>query len=238
MPSEDDRSGLPRPTGYETWIYQKACPDSVGEVFLSTPLPKVGEAHAGCWLVALGSVTGRGAHAARLKAALESELARLARSETDPASLLEALNHGPEDLAGPVDFATMLTAVLDGDRHELVLGNAGSIPPLLRRPDGRIEVLGEGVCGFPLWVLEGHEYGTITVPIDPGDVLVFFSDGVTATVDHESRVFDMARLRRSIAEAPDGAAAVGRSVVDAVRRFESGCAQADDITLFCLGRTS
>src|SRR5690349_14640579 len=122
MPGENDRSGLPRPTGYESWIYQMACHDSVGDVFLSTSLPEVGETPAGRWLIALGEVSGRGAHVVRLKAALESELARLVRSETDPASLLEALNHGPEGLAEPEDFAMLMAAVLDADRHELVLG--------------------------------------------------------------------------------------------------------------------
>ena len=64
---------------------------------------------------------------------------------TDPASMLKALNDDLTDPAMDVRFATLLVAVIDSDRHELTLANAGHVPPLLRRVDRRVESLAEEI---------------------------------------------------------------------------------------------
>ena len=60
--------------------------------------------------------------------------------------------------------------------------------------------------------------------------------GVTAVIDHLEQIFDMRCLRQAIAQAPDGAASVGRSILKAIRHFGQGRPQMDNITLLCLGR--
>ncbi len=126
--------------------------------------------------------------------------------------------------------------MIDGDRHELTLANAGCAPPLLRRANRWVESLDEDASGFPLWIDPGMIYENITVPIGPGDVLILHSDGVTAVTDHQNKLFDLESLRLAIAQAPGGAASVGQSILEAIRRFGKGQAQVDDITLLCLGR--
>ena len=66
--------------------------------------------------------------------------------------------------------------------------------------------------------------------------MIFCSDGVTAVINHQNQLFDLKSLHRAIAQAPDGAALVGQSILEAIRRFGQGRAQQDDITLLCLGR--
>ena len=89
---------------------------------------------------------------------------------------------------------------------------------------------------MPLWVVPGQTYENVTVPIGPGEVVVFQSDGVTAVIDHQSQILDLNSLRQAIVQAPDGAASVGESILEAIRRFGQGRTQMDDITLLCLGR--
>ena len=236
-----DHQGPHRLTGYESWAYQMPCLGSDGDAFVSITLPRIGGTPGeppNRRVIAIGDVLARRKPAARLKTALESELVRLVDTETDPSRLLKELNHSLTDIAGETDFAMLVVAIIDGDRHEMTVANAGSMCPLLRRPDGRVEMLMEDVCGFPLWVDRKQTYETITIPVGIGDVAVFFSDGITAVIDHQERLFDLNRLRTAIAKAPDDAASVGWSILQAVRRFQSDRPQLDDITLLCLGRTA
>ena len=239
MADQWDRQNPPRLVGYESWLYQMPCIDSSGDVFVSVPLPSDADLPGeppNRWLVALGDVSGKGEIASRLKDALETEVIRLANTTTDPASVLKTLNNIEIDPAIECAFATLLVIVIDSDRHELTLANAGCIPPLLRHADRRVESLDEEASGFPLWIDPGMIYENFTVPIGPDEVVIFHSDGVTAVIDHQSRIFDLESLRLAIAQAAGGAASVGQSILEAIRRFGKGQAQVDDITLLCLGR--
>ncbi len=231
-----DRQNPPRLVGYESWLYQMPCIDSSGDVFVSVPLPNnanLPDEPPKLWLIALGDVCGKGETASRLKHALATELMRLAGTSTDPASILTALNN---DVFDPNKFACLVVAVIDSDHHELTIANAGYIPPLIRRVDRRVEFLAEEVSGFPLWIDPGASYENATVPVGPGEIVIFQSDGVTAVIDHQNQLFDLKSLERAIAQAPGGAASVGQSILEAIRRFGQGQAQQDDITLLCLGR--
>ena len=226
----------PRLAGYKSWLYQMPCVDSAGDVFVSVSLAGHTELAGDLptrWLVALGDVSGRGEAASRLRDTLEAEVLRLAGTMTDPASILGALNN---DVLDPDSFACLLIAVMDSERHELTLANAGSLSPLLRHADRQTKLLGEEITGLPLWVDPSHTYETLTVPIGPGETVIFYSDGITAIIDNQDCLFDLNRLRRAIAQASDDAASVGQSILEAINRFRGGRAQMDDITLLCVGR--
>ena len=228
----------PRLAGYESWPYRMPGIDSAGDVLISVPLVGHAELHGDRptrWLVALGDVSGWSEAACRRKDSLEAGVARLVGTTSDPAAMLEALNNDPVD---PDAFACLLVAVIDGDRHELTLASAGHVPPLLRPADRQDVLLVEGITGFPLWVAPGQTYEKFTVPIGPGEMVIFHSDGVTAIIDNQDCLFDLDRLRKAIAHAPDDAASVGQSILEAISRFRGGREQMDDITLLCVGRVA
>jgi len=239
MADQRDRQNLPRLVGYESWLYQMPCFGSSGDVFVSVPLLGQGNLSGEPptrWLIALGDTVGNGETASHLKDLLEKEVTGLAVSVDDPASILKTLNHDLADLVGECNFATLFVAVIDGERHELTLANAGNVCPFLRRADRRVEPLAEEISGLPLWIDPGQTYDNDTVPVGPGEVVIFHSDGMTAVIDQQGRLFDVKHLRQAIVQAPDGAASVGQSILDAIRRFGDGRAQMDDISLLCLGR--
>ncbi len=232
-----DTQKPPRLVGYESWLYQMPRIDSSGDVFVSIPLPKdedLPDEPPNRWLIALGDVSGKGEAASRLKNALANKLIQLVDTTTDPASILRALNN---DVLDPGIFATLLVAVIDSDRHELTLANAGCIPPLIRRDEWRVESLAEKVSGFPLWVALGAIYENSTVPVGPGEIVAFRSGGVAGGINQKEEIFSQKSLQEAIAQAPDGAASVGQSILEAVCRFGQGRPQMDDITLLCLGRS-
>jgi sigma-B regulation protein RsbU (phosphoserine phosphatase) len=188
------------------------------------------------WFIAIGDVVGRGEPASRLKTKIEAEITRLAGIMTDPASILTSLNSDLVDPAVSERFASLVLAVIDSDRHELTIASAGHVAPFLRHTDRRIESLGGERTGFPLWIDPTQHYQNVTAPIGPGEIVMFHSGGVTAVIDHQCQLFDLHRLRHAIIQASDGAASVGESILEAIRRFGQGRPQQDDIALLCLGR--
>ena len=238
MADQWESQAPPRLAGYKSWLYQMPCVDGAGDVFVSVSLAGHTELAGDLptrWLVALGDGSGRGEAASRLKDTLEAEVLRLAGTMTDPASILGALNN---DVLDPDSFACLLVAVIDGIRHELTLANAGHVAPFLRLADRQTVPLGEDIAGLPLWVDPSHTYETLTVPIGPGETVIFYSDGITAIIDNQDCFFDLNRLRRAIAQASDDAASVGQSILEAINRFRGGRAQVDDITLLCVERVA
>jgi serine phosphatase RsbU (regulator of sigma subunit) len=240
-----DRRNSPSLVGYESWLYQKPCIDSSGDIFVAVPLPSdpegLGE-RPNRWLVAVGDICGRGEITSRLKDALETEVIRLAGTMSDPALILKALNHELVDLTEE-RFATLVVTMIDGDRHELTFASAGCMPPLFRHTDRRVESLAEEIAGLPLWFDPGQTYENVTVALDPGEIVVFHTDGVTGVTQsvqiHDPGCnIDFKGLQLAVAQAPDGATSVEQSILEAIRRFGQGRPQVDDITLFCLGRVA
>ncbi len=74
--------------------------------------------------------------------------------------------------------------------------------------------------------------------LEPGDVVVLFTDGVTDSMDRDRQPFGTERLTEVIAGAPPGAAAVGEAILSAVREHAIERTQSDDITIVCFERTS
>jgi phosphoserine phosphatase RsbU/P len=236
MAGKWERQNPPRLVAYESWLYQMPCMDNCGDVFISVPIWKDADLCGeppNRWLVAVGDVSGRGEAASRLKEQMEAEINRLVGTTVDPPSILKALNN---DAFDPDRFACLLVAVIDSDSHELTLASAGHVAPLVRRVDRRVESIAQEAIGYPLWIVPEPTYENVSVPIGPGEVVVFHSDGVTAVIDHHDHLFDLNSLRLAIAQATGDAASVGWSILEAIRRFGQGRPQMDDITLLCVGR--
>jgi serine phosphatase RsbU (regulator of sigma subunit) len=77
--------------------------------------------------------------------------------------------------------------------------------------------------------------------LEPGDVLILYSDGVTDARSRNDELYDSSsnhRLLTRLAQSTGGPAAVGRSILQDIREFSADNSQADDITLVCVGPTS
>jgi serine phosphatase RsbU (regulator of sigma subunit) len=231
--------------GYDFWHAYEPARHVGGDYFDYRPVP-VGEAAHGRvrrWAVAVGDVMGKGMPAALLMARLSSEVGLLLQIEPDPARVVERLNKSLCEADISEFFITFLLLVLDGERHEMTLVNAGHMPPLVRRPDGTVEEMA-GRSGNPLGVEAGATYEAIQIPIRPGEVVLFYSDGISDAGLTSERIrdgrppdgFGTDRLMQALAAAPAGAGPAGESILAAVRRHAAGRDQFDDMTLICFGR--
>jgi serine phosphatase RsbU (regulator of sigma subunit) len=130
----------------------------------------------------VGDVMGRGVSAAAAMAQMRAAIRALVAVEPDARSVLVAL----DQLFEQYDFhqlVTMVYAIADPVRGELVVANAGHPPPVLRRADGNVEVV-EGEPGLLLGA-GGGERMPVTVPFGVGDLVMCYTDGLIERRDED-----------------------------------------------------
>ena len=137
--------------------------------FLTLPDGRIG--------IVLGDVCGAGPGAVADAALTRFTLSSLIRSETDPGKLFNQSNGHAFQRLDTDRFVRVVLGILDPERAVLTYANAGHVPPLLfRARTGEVEWLGEG--GLPLGVEAGADYKSGRIELEPGDTLLFYTDGV------------------------------------------------------------
>jgi serine phosphatase RsbU (regulator of sigma subunit) len=186
--------------------------------------------------VTLGDVAGKGISAALLMARLSAAARFCLATAPTAADAVRQINQSLARTFREDRFVTFVAAVLDLDRSTLTLVNAGHLPPLVRHP-GRpaAELLGDDIVGLPLAGID-QPYDEITVPLEPGDLVVLYTDGVTEARNPVGEFFGPARLRAVVEGAPPDAEAVGAAILADVKQFANGRPPHDDLTLVCFGR--
>jgi serine phosphatase RsbU (regulator of sigma subunit)/pSer/pThr/pTyr-binding forkhead associated (FHA) protein len=227
---------LPEVPGYEFFAHYEPALDVGGDYYGFVPLSDRRLA------IAVGDVAGKGVPAALLMAKLSSDTRFCLLTNADPAKAITELNDLLYQHTSQMDrFVTLAAAVLDPGAHRVILLSGGHPSPLLyKRADGSLsEAMPRDVPGVPLGMLEGYEYGACSVTLEPGDCLVFFSDGVPDAVDVRNAPFGSQGVEATVkAGGPTSAKPLGERLVRAVKQHAAGRAQHDDITLVCLSRNA
>jgi phosphoserine phosphatase RsbU/P len=183
----------------------------------------------GRFAFALGDVAGKGAPAALQAAAVQTNFAALAPLGADPADTMVRINAALLRRAVDARFATMFYGVLTSDGR-LCYSNAGQEPPIVVKSTGDVLLLETG--GPVIGLLSGVAYDSDVVIMEPGDLVVVCSDGVTEarSVDGEEfgRERAIAAVRHCHRQKPD---MVMDALMAAMREFVGIAAQADDITI-------
>ena len=186
----------------------------------------------GRFAFALGDVAGKGAPAALQAAAVQTNFAALAAVGADPAQTMVRINAALLRRAVDARFATMFYGVLKPD-GDLCYSNAGQEPPMLVRSTGEVVLLETG--GPVIGLLSGVAYDSETVTMQPGDVVVVCSDGVTEARSVEGDEFGRDRsidaVRFGHGQKPE---VVMDALMAAMREFVGVAPQADDITVLIL----
>jgi len=188
---------------------------------------------SGAFGFVLGDVSGKGPAAALLAAKIQGILGTHSRSEYRPAELLARVNDELVRRTIESRFATLLYGVLwDG---QLTYSSAGHNPALIVGSGG-VRRLERG--GLILGAFYDASFEEETVWLDPGDVLVVFSDGITEALSPDGSEFGEERLIAAIRagrELPP--TRLLQQVLDSVREFIGGADQSDDLTALVLRYT-
>ncbi len=146
-----------------------------------------------------------------------------------PGQLLALLNRHLYSSTQPAKYATLFLACYDSRTRQLRYSNGGQLPPLLLCADGSVKRLDHG--GSVVGLLPGMEYEEATVTMDPGDLLVAYSDGVTEP-ENEFGEFGEERLMEVIRrERHQSLATISNQTMRALRNWIGDAEQPDDITL-------
>lgn len=127
--------------------------------------------------LAVGDAAGHGVPAALVLAGVQSRFRDEAQRARHPGELLEAMNRDLVAVDQPEHFMGLLCARVDAAGGTVRFANAGLTPPLLRRRDGRRAELTDS--GLLLGVQAGAVYPVASVELEPGDVLVVYTDGLS-----------------------------------------------------------
>jgi serine phosphatase RsbU (regulator of sigma subunit) len=209
-----------------------------GEIFpvrhLSGDFLKVMELGSDLGLV-LGDIAGKGLTAGIWLAHLLGLIQRYAREYANPAEAVAAVNRELCQDPGEPPLTAMFFARIDAVRGELLYCNAGLPAPVLWRHDKRLEKLEEG--GPMMGAVPGGIFKTGSVILNPGDMLIAHSDGVTECRNSEDQEFDMQRLLAAAESASGTSANLALfSTLGAVLDFADACSPGDDVTLLVLRR--
>ena len=182
--------------------------------------------------IALGDVSGKGTAAALYGAVSIGIMRSLAPQKLQPAEMLRQMNQlvGERRIEGR--FMTACFATWQKGRSKLRVANAGQSQPLLYKEGrcGKIEL-----TGFPLGIYEDVSYDEWGVTLEPGDILVFHSDGIAETTNSEGQFFGTQRLRKLIEDKHEVTAAeLADIVLREVDWFADSAPLADDRTLVVL----
>jgi len=135
-------------------------------------------------------------------------------------------------------FVTFVLAVIDPTTHEVTLANAGHLPPMRRTMRREVQLVARKDSGMPLGITPDQTFREVRFQLDPGDALVFYTDGVTEAMNGRREIYGSRRLRDFVAEAPEGIADVIEGIVSNVETFSEGRAQSDDMCLVGLSRSA
>lgn len=142
--------------------------------------------------LALGDVSGKGTAAALYGSLAIGTLREVVVSSTcNPSCMLQMLNHRMYGARLDARFIAMLFAVYDAATRRLTLANAGGPYPLLVR-DGLAEEI--RIEGVPLGLFPDSEYDEVNVELQPGDVVIFASDGILESENAGQEEFGSRRL--------------------------------------------
>jgi phosphoserine phosphatase RsbU/P len=179
--------------------------------------------------IALGDVSGKGTAAALYGAVAIGIMRSLAPQKLQPAEMLKQMNQlvGERRIEGR--FMTACFATWQKGRQRMRLANAGQSQPLLYK-DGRCGKV--ELTGFPLGIFEEVTYEEWGVNMEPGDILVFHSDGLAETVNNEGQFFGTEKLKKLIEQHHEKRAAeLADYILEQVDFFADGAPLSDDRTL-------
>jgi serine phosphatase RsbU (regulator of sigma subunit) len=181
----------------------------------------------------IGDVSGHGVQSGMVTTAAKASLHTLiGQGVATPAELLHGMNNAILATVRQTLLMTCLIAVIDPEKGELVLANAGhNFPYLYRQGERRVEMLKEA-AGYPLGFEQNNVYQEITATFAAGDFLFLYSDGILECADQRGEEFGYDRLEaflRDHIDVPPGE--LKQRLLETATLFTGTSTFDDDVTI-------
>ena len=184
----------------------------------------------------VGDASGKGVAAALMIASVQSSLRTAALfTGDDLATLLKVVNLQAYASSLADRYATVFYGVLDMATRTLRYVNAGHTPPVVLRRNGSIDMLEAG--GAPIGMFPDSSYEEGSVQLDPGDLVITYTDGVIEAANESGGEWGVQGLLNATSawarRGTETAEHLVRSIFHSMDDFSKGC-QTDDATLAVL----
>ena len=184
--------------------------------------------------VVMADVSGKGVPAALFMMVSRTLMKGTAIGESDPCKAVSEVNRMLVESNEEAMFVTLFYSTFDPATGRLAFANGGHNLPYIVKKDGSVEQI---ACdsGLVLAVVPDFDFPAGALELDPGDLVFFYTDGITEAMDEEGEEFGEDALVRVLeATAGSDAASTSARVVEAVRAHAGEADQSDDITCLCL----
>jgi sigma-B regulation protein RsbU (phosphoserine phosphatase) len=183
--------------------------------------------------VTIADVSGKGLPASLIMASFRASLIAEIRNNYAIRTILRKVNNLICESVERGKFVTAVYGVLDTKNRIFTFSNAGHNPPFLLRNSGKVEFLKDG--GWTLGIMQDRDYEERPIHIDSGELLCFFTDGVTEAESRSDELFGTERLVELVKENRNKSSREIRAkIVEAVTEFRDPARQPDDLTLIVI----
>ena len=182
--------------------------------------------------IVLGDVSGKAAPAALFAALVSGIMHSAASHRLQPAKMLAMLNDALQERKLESQYVVMLFALWNDQTRTLTVANSGAVQPVLCREGQSTVVRAEG---FPWACFPDVAYEELTMATQPGDAVVFVSDGILDADNAQDEMYGEERLARLLCGHRDHSAAeIAEAILADVSRFQDGNDRFDDETIIVL----
>ena len=180
--------------------------------------------------LAIADVSDKGVPAALFMMSSRTLLKGAAVGTLDSSKVLNEVNNLLIEDNRTGMFVTLLYGIFDPKTGEFEYSNGGHNPPLLARANGTAEYL-DMPEGIALGLFSEIPFGMKRVSLEPGDVLILYTDGVTEAMNESGELFGEERFAQIVSEMDrSDLPTLNKQIIQAIGEFAGEAAQSDDIT--------
>lgn len=182
--------------------------------------------------IALGDVSGKAAPAALYAALVSGIMRSVANRHLSPSEMLRTLNDALQERKLDSQYVTMLYGLWNDENLTVQIANGGSVQPLFCRGEEIETIRAEG---FPLGMFPNATWEEFSISTQPGDSVVFFSDGIVDAQNAAGEMFGAERLIATVKKHHHKSASrLAESILTDVGRFQGKRDRFDDETVVVL----
>lgn len=182
----------------------------------------------------IGDVSGKGIPAALNMARLISDLRYYCHIAEQSVDLMQTINSVLFERSHQGMFVTLIYMLLDIRKGELKITNAGHLPPLWYQEQINSCVAINNSTGIPLGIIPQAEFTEHVIQLQPGDIILLYTDGVTEAKNIRGKMFSQKRLADIFTNPWNHPQILIEEIVNRINKFTKNISQHDDITLLAI----
>lgn len=183
----------------------------------------------------IGDISGKGIGAALHMARVSRDIRFLAAADPDPHLFATELNRLVNEAGHSTMFVTLLYVVVDARSRTMTVANCGHLPPVIRRARASAAELIELEAGNAIGLLPDGEFGRGEIRLEPGDTILFYTDGLTEAMSPKKELLGTERVLAALSGGSNEPSVMVHRALALIQRHAAGAAASDDTTLLAVG---